>query len=79
MTMVKSHEKKIIFLWRCSEKSQKSEFWKDGTASYTGKNDGVWWWIFKECFKQNIITAVLRKANAHSVVICRLIKNQRCK
>ena len=31
--MVKSHEKqnvKIIFLWRCSEISQKSEFWKDG-------------------------------------------------
>ena len=51
------------------------------TASYTRKNDGVWllWGIFKECFKQNIITAVLRKANAHSVVICRLIKNQECK
>ena len=30
--------------------------------------------IFKEYLKQNIITAVLRKANAHSVVICRLIK-----
>ena len=44
------------------------------TASYTGKNDGVWWGIFKEYFKQNIITAVLRKANDHSVVICRLIK-----
>ena len=47
------------------------------TASYTGKNDGVWllWGIFKEYLKQNIITAVLRIANAHSVVICRLIKN----
>ena len=44
------------------------------TASYTWKNDGVWWGIFKEYLKQNIITAVLRKANAHSVVICRLIK-----
>ena len=44
--------------------------------SYTGKNDGIWllWGIFKECLKQNIITAVLIKANAHSVVICRLIK-----
>ena len=47
-------------------------------ASYIGKNDGVWllWGIFKEYLKQNIITAVLRKANAHSAVICRLIKNQ---
>ena len=44
------------------------------TASYTGKNDGVWWEIFKEYLKQNIITAVLRKANAYSVVICRLTK-----
>ena len=43
------------------------------TASYTGKNDGVrlLWGIFKEYLQQNIITAVLRKANAHSVVICR--------
>ena len=51
-------------------------FEKMDTASYTGKNDGVWllWGIFKEYLKQNIITAVLRKANAHSVVICRLIK-----
>ena len=46
------------------------------TASYTGKNDGVslLWGIFKEYLKQNIITPVLRKANAHSVVIWRLIK-----
>ena len=46
------------------------------TASYTGKNDGIWllWGIFKEHLKQNIITAVLRKANAHSVVICSFIK-----
>ena len=42
--------------------------------SYTGTNDGVWWGIFKEYLKQNVITAVLRKTNAHSVVICRLIK-----
>ena len=55
--------------------SPKSEFWKDGYSSYTGKNDGVWWVIFKEYIKQNIIMAVLRKANAHSFVICRLIKN----
>ena len=52
--------------------SPKSEFWKD-SASYTEKNNGVWWGIFQEYLRQNI-TAVLRKANAHSVVICRLIK-----
>ena len=59
-----------------SEMSPKSEFWKDGYYPYTEKNDGVWllWGIFKEYLKQNIITAVLRKANTHSVVICRLIK-----
>ena len=46
-----------------------------GTEHLTGKNDGIWllWVIFKEYIKQNIITAVLRKANAHSVIICRLI------
>ena len=60
-----------------SEMSPKSELWKDGYCvllSYTGKTDGVWWEIFKEYLKQNIITAVLRKANAHSAVIYRLIK-----
>ena len=79
VTMVKSHEKKhvkIIFLWRCSAMLPKSEFWKDGYCAYKGKNDGVWlmWRIFKEYLKENIITAVLGKANAHSVAICRLIK-----
>ena len=52
-------------------------FEKMDTASYTGKIDGVWWGVFKEYLKQNIITAVLRKGNAHSVVICRLIKKNR--
>ena len=51
-------------------------FEKMDTASYTGKNDGISWGIIKEYHKQNIVMAVLRKANAHSVVICRLIKNQ---
>ena len=53
-------------------------FEKMDTASYTGKNDGFWlmWGIFKEYITQNIITAVLGKANVHSVVIFRLIKNQ---
>ena len=51
-------------------------FEKMDAASYTGKNDGFWllWGIFKDYIKQSIITAVLRKANAHSEVICRLIK-----
>ena len=79
MKMVKSHEKKMPKLFsndgvvKCC---QNRNFEKMDTAFYTGKNDGVWllWGIFKEYLKQNIITAVLRKANAHSVVICRLIK-----
>ena len=52
-------------------------FSKLDTVSYTAKNDGYWlvWGIFKEYIKQNIITAVLRKENAHSVVISRSIKN----
>ena len=42
----------------------------------TGKNYGFWvlWGIFKKYIKQNIIMAVLRTANSHSVAICRLIK-----
>ena len=33
---------------------------------------GFWvlWEIFKEYIKENIIMAVLRKANPHSVAIC---------
>ena len=82
MAMVKSNEKKnvkIIFLWlwalQCSETSLRSEFWKDG------KNDGFWllWGIFKEYVKQNIIAAVLIKANAHSVAIGGFKKYQSCK
>ena len=46
-----------------------------GTERSTGKNDGFWLLsgIFKDYTKQNIM-AVLRKANPHSVVICRFIK-----
>ena len=46
------------------------------TEPSTGKNDGVWllWGIFKEYMKQNIIMAMLRKANVYSVLNCRLIK-----
>ena len=48
------------------------------TESSTGKNDGVRliWGIFKEHIKQNIIMAMLRKANSNSVNNYRLIKNQ---
>ena len=75
--MLKSHEKKMPKLFSDVVKFRWNlNFEKMDTASYTCKNDGVWWGIFKEYLKQNIITAVLRKANAHSVVIRRLIKNQ---
>ena len=55
----------------------KSEFGKDGYCVLHRKKwwgFGLLWGKFKEYLKQNIITAVLRKANAYSVVICRLIK-----
>ena len=52
------------------------DFEEMDTECSTGKNYGFWvlWGIFKEYIKQNIIMAVLRKANSHSVVISRLIK-----
>ena len=75
MTMVKSHEKKKLFSYDGVVKCRRNlNFEKMDTASYTGKNDGVWWGIFKEYLKQNIIMKVLRIANAHSVVIRRSIK-----
>ena len=74
VTMLKSHKKKAKLFSGVVKCRRNLIFEKMDTASYTGKNDGVWWGIFKEYLKQNIITAVLRKANAHSVVICRLIK-----
>ena len=53
------------------------------TELSTGKNDGFWllWGMFKEYIQQDIIMVVLRKANAHSVVIHLVIdkKNQYCK
>ena len=86
MTIVKSIEKKYQNYFPivkendfgAVKRSPKFEFWKD---VYSGKNDGVWllWGIFKEYLKQIIFTAVLRKENPHSVVICRLIKIQYCK
>ena len=35
--------------------------------------------MFNKYIKQNIVMVVLRKANIHSVYICRLMKNQSCK
>ena len=56
--------------------SPKCEFSRDGYWALTGKNNVFWLLsgINKEYIKQNIIIAVLRKANSHSVVICMLIK-----
>ena len=67
---------KIIFSWLYHYdvvNHRNLNFVKMDTASYTGKNDAFCFWllwgIFKEYIKQNIVTAVLRKANAHSVYI----------
>ena len=45
------------------------------------KDDGflLLWGIFNKYIKQNIIMAELRKANFHSVNICKLTKDQSCK
>ena len=82
--MVKSNKKNIKLFsydhdhYDVVKRRQNLNFDKMDSAPYTRKNDGFWllWGIFKEYIKQNIITAMLRKANAHSVAICRLIKNQ---
>ena len=79
MTMVKSNKKNMLKLFsydgvvKCP---RYLNFEKMDTASYAGKNEGVWllWGKFRDYLKQNIITAVLRKANAHSGIICKLIK-----
>ena len=72
--MVKSHEKKCqhyISMTMIITMQWNLNFEKMDTAPYTGKYYGFWllWGIFKEYIKQNIVTAVLRKANAHSVYI----------
>ena len=56
--------------------SQIANFEEMDTEWSAGTNYGFWvlWEIFKEYIKQNTIMALLRKANSHSVVICRLIK-----
>ena len=66
VTMLKSHEKLNVKI-KCL---RTLNFKKMDTASYTGKMRG----FDEEHLKHNIIMAVLRKANAHSFVICRFIK-----
>ena len=68
----------IILPYDVVKFSRNLNFEKMDTGSYIGTNDGFWllWGIFKEYMKQNISTAVLRKANVHSAVIYRLVKNQ---
>ena len=62
--------------WNVAMACRMVNFGEMNTEWSTGKNYGFWvmWGIFKEYIKQNIIMAVLRKANFHSVAICRLIK-----
>ena len=69
VAMVKSHGRKS---------GRNENFEEMDTEHSTEKNDEVWllWEIFKEYIKQNIVMAVLTKANSCSFVICRLIKNQ---
>ena len=85
MAMVKSNEKKMSKLfsydyehYNVVKHRRDLNFERMITAPYAGKNDGSWllWGIFKEYIKQNIIAAVLIKANAHSVVIGGFTKNQ---
>ena len=54
--------------------SLKYEFWRDEYWAVNWKHPPLG--TFKEYIKENIIMVVLKKANAHSVVICRLIKNK---
>ena len=76
VTMVKSHEKKMsnLFSYDGVVKCRRNLNFEKIDVEKIGKNDGVWCGIFKEYLKQNFITAVLRKPNAYSVVICRFIK-----
>ena len=62
--MVKSRNKMSkLFSYDAVVKCRRNlNFEKMDITSYTGKNDEVWWGIFKKYLKQNIITEVLRKA-----------------
>ena len=74
VTIVKSYERnvKIIFVWLRLNNMVKCrrnmDFEEMDTEPSTGKKWWVFWLpegIFKEYIKQNIIMAMLRRANAH--------------
>ena len=77
--MIKSHEKKCQNYFHVDYDQVKSlwnvDFEEKDTERLTEKNDAfcLLWGISKEHIK-NIILAVLRNANPHSVIIWRLIK-----
>ena len=56
-------------------KSRQNVNFEEMDTNRSTETNGFWllWGTFKEYIKQNTIMAVLRKANSHSVVICRLI------
>ena len=76
--MVKSHEKilKLSLPLQYDEMLPKCGFWRNRYWVFNKKKYGIWvlWGILKEYIKQNIIMAMLRKANSLSVIIYRLIK-----
>ena len=74
VTMVKSHGKKYKNNFRVTHNSSKCT--EEKLQFNQEKNDGFWllWETFNEYIKQNIIMTVLKKANFHSIDICRLMK-----
>ena len=74
--MVKLHEKKRQnnFLWWNVTEIWILKRWILSLQREKMTGFDLPWGIFKENIKQNIIVVVLRKANAHLVVICKLIK-----
>ena len=80
--MVKSHEKKMSKLFSCGyykplRNVAEIIILKRWILSIQQKKDGFWllWGIFKKYIKQNIIMAVLRKANSYSVADWKAMKN----
>ena len=72
--------KEISKLFSCDYLTIRRNVADAGEERNQEKDDGFYLRvIFNEYIKQNIIMAVLRKANFHSVDICRLMKNQSCK
>ena len=84
LTMVKEKSKLFscdyghyTLWWNVAKMKRYIDLYEEiNTEPLTGKNDRFWllWETFKEYIKQNVIMAVLRKTNFHSVDICRFIK-----